>query len=83
MVEHIVHIDGVTGSSPVATTTNSSVERLRSSSLSKKVTHSGDFFGIIETGDKDAEKRGRAAESDRNGVSGYAGTGGSFAAENR
>ena len=58
-------------------------EMLRPTACQKKVTHSGDFFGIIETGDKDAEKRGRAAESDRNGVSGYAGTGGTFAAENR
>ena len=29
-VEHFVHIEGVTGSSPVATTTSSSIKRLRS-----------------------------------------------------
>lgn len=43
LVEHIVHIDGVTGSSPVATTMNPSNLWIRGISLSKKVASCGLF----------------------------------------
>ena len=58
-------------------------ESVRYNQPVKKVSQSGDFFGIIETGDKDVNEGTEAATVSGNAVYGYAGTEESFAEEDR